>query len=49
MTILAIGIAVFVLLVLLTNTKRWKRLARGAQRAKNELESEVKEPGNDSA
>jgi hypothetical protein len=41
-TLIAIGIVLFVLLIVLTNTKRWKGLARGARRAKNELESEVK-------
>jgi hypothetical protein len=41
-TLLVIGIVLFVLLIVLTNTKRWKRLAGGARRAKNELESEIK-------
>lgn len=44
MTIVVIGVVLFVLLVVLTNTKRWKGLARGARRAKNELESEVRGP-----
>jgi hypothetical protein len=43
-TLVAVGIVLFVLLILLTNTKRWKRLASGARRAKSELESEVKTP-----
>lgn len=43
MTILAIGLVVAVLLILLTNTKRWRRLARGARSAKDELETEVKQ------
>lgn len=42
MTLIALGIALFVLLIVLTNTKRWKRLASGARRAKDELETEVK-------
>lgn len=42
MSLVVIGIVVFVLLVVLTNTKRWKRLAGGAKRAKDELETEVK-------
>jgi hypothetical protein len=41
-SLVVIGIVVFVLLIVLTNTKRWKRLASGAKRAKNELETEVK-------
>jgi hypothetical protein len=45
MTLVVIAVAVFVVLVLLTNTKRWKGLARGARRAKTELESEIKQPG----
>jgi hypothetical protein len=41
-SLVAIGIVVFIVLIVLTNTKRWKRLAGGARRAKNELETEVK-------
>jgi hypothetical protein len=41
-SLVVIGIVVFVLLIVLTNTKRWKRLAGGAKRAKAELETEVK-------
>jgi hypothetical protein len=41
-TLIAIGIVLFILLIFLTNTRRWKRLASGARRAKSELESEVK-------
>jgi hypothetical protein len=43
-SLVVIGIVVFVVLIVLTNTKRWKRLAGGARRAKNELETEVKSP-----
>jgi hypothetical protein len=43
-TFVALGIVLFVLLIILTNTKRWKGLARGARRAKSELESEIKSP-----
>jgi hypothetical protein len=39
MSLIVIGIVVFVLLILLTNTRRWKRLASGVRRAKSELES----------
>jgi hypothetical protein len=41
MTLVAIAVVVFVLLIVLTNTKRWKGLARGARKAKDELETEV--------
>jgi hypothetical protein len=44
MSLVVIGIVVFVLLIVLTNTKRWKRLASGAKRAKDELETEVTTP-----
>jgi hypothetical protein len=44
MTLVVVAVVLFVLLILLTNTKRWKSLARGARRAKNELETEVKKP-----
>jgi hypothetical protein len=43
-SLVVIGIVVFVVLIVLTNTKRWKRLAGGARRAKDELETEVKTP-----
>jgi hypothetical protein len=42
MSFIVLGIVVFVVLILLTNTKRWKRLVSGARRAKNELDREVK-------
>ena len=42
MSLIVLGIVVFVLLILLTSTKRWKGLARGAKRAKSELEEEIK-------
>jgi hypothetical protein len=47
-SLVVIGIVVFVLLIVLTNTKRWKRLASGARRAKDELETEAttSEPGD---
>jgi hypothetical protein len=40
-SLVVIGIVVFVVLIVLTNTKRWKRLAGGARRAKDELEAEA--------
>jgi Sec-independent protein translocase protein TatA len=42
MSIIALGVVLFVLLILLTNTKRWKGLVRGARRARSELESEAR-------
>jgi hypothetical protein len=44
MTILVAFIAVALVLILLTNTKRWRGLASGARRAKRDLEKEIKTP-----
>jgi hypothetical protein len=44
MSILIAFIAVAVVLILLTNTKRWRGLASGARRAKRDLEEEIKTP-----
>jgi len=41
MSLVVIGVVLFVLLIVLTNTKRWKRLAGGVRRAKDELETEA--------
>jgi hypothetical protein len=42
MSILIAFVAVALVLILLTNTKRWKGLARGARSAKHGLEQEIK-------
>ena len=47
MGILVAFIVVTVLLILFTNTKRWKGLARGARNAKRELEKEIQSPDDD--
>ena len=44
MSILVAFIVVAALLILLTNTKRWRGLAKGARRAKDDLEQEIKAP-----
>jgi hypothetical protein len=44
MSIIIAFVVVTLLLVLLTNTKRWKGLARGARGAKRGLEEEIKRP-----
>lgn len=41
MQILFIFIVVAVVLIFLTNTKRWKGLARGAKSVKSEFEDEL--------
>jgi hypothetical protein len=47
MSIFLAFVAVVVVLILLTNTKRWKGLARGAKSAKQGLEEEIKHPDDD--
>jgi hypothetical protein len=42
MSILIAFVVVALVLILLTNTKRWKGLARGARSAKRGLEQEIK-------
>jgi hypothetical protein len=44
MTILIVLIVVIVLGILLTNTKRWRGLARGAKRAADDFEKEIQKP-----
>jgi hypothetical protein len=44
MSIIIAFIVVVAVLILLTNTKRWKGLAGGARRAKQGLEEEIKSP-----
>ncbi len=44
MTILVVLVVVIVLGILLTNTKRWRGLGRGAKRAARELEDEIQKP-----
>lgn len=44
MTILIILLVVIALGILLTNTKRWRGLARGAKRAASDFEHEVQKP-----
>ena len=44
MTLLVILIVVIALGILLTNTKRWRGLARGAKRAANDFENEIQKP-----
>jgi hypothetical protein len=41
MSIIIAFVVVTVLLILLTNTSRWKGIARGARGAKKELEEEI--------
>jgi hypothetical protein len=43
-SILIAFLVVVAVLILLTNTKRWKGLASGARRAKRGLEEEIKTP-----
>jgi hypothetical protein len=44
MSIIIAFVVVVLVLILLTNTKRWRGLARGARRAKRDLEQEIKAP-----
>jgi hypothetical protein len=44
MSIIIAFVLVALVLILLTNTKRWRGLARGARRAKHDLEEEIKTP-----
>ena len=44
MTILVVIVVVIVVGILLTNTKRWRGLARGAKRAANDIEDEIQKP-----
>jgi hypothetical protein len=46
MSIVVAFVVVTVVLVLLTNTKRWKGLVRGARSAKHGLEDEIKRDGD---
>jgi predicted Holliday junction resolvase-like endonuclease len=40
--LLVIAIVVLVVLILLTNTKRWRALSRGARKSRRDLEQELK-------
>jgi hypothetical protein len=44
MSIVIAFVVVVLVLILLTNTKRWRRLASGARRAKHDLEEEINTP-----
>jgi hypothetical protein len=44
MSIIIVFVAVVLVLILLTNTKRWRGLASGARRAKRDLEEEIHTP-----
>jgi len=44
MTILVVLVVVIVVGILLTNTKRWKGLGRGAKRAASGFEDEIQKP-----
>ena len=44
MTILVVIVVVIVVGILLTNTKRWRGLARGAKRAASDFEDEIQKP-----
>jgi hypothetical protein len=44
LSIIIAFVLVVLVLILLTNTKRWRRLASGARRAKRDLEQEIKTP-----
>jgi hypothetical protein len=44
LSIIIAFVLVALVLILLTNTKRWRRLAGGARRAKRDLEQEIKTP-----
>jgi hypothetical protein len=46
MSIIIAFVVVTIVLVLLTNTKRWKGLIRGARGAKHSLEDEIKRDGD---
>ena len=47
MSIFLAFVVVVVVLIVLTNTKRWKGPARGARSAKQGLEKEIKSPDED--
>jgi hypothetical protein len=44
LSIIIAFVLVALVLILLTNTKRWRGLASGARRAKRDLEQEIKSP-----
>jgi uncharacterized protein YoxC len=43
MSLLVIAIAVIVLLIFVTNTKRWRAVGSGLKKSKRDLENEIEE------
>ena len=42
MPLIVIGLVVLVLLIFLTNTKRWKAIGQGVRKSKHDLQDEIR-------
>jgi hypothetical protein len=47
MQLVFIGLVVLVLLIFLTNTKRWKAIGQGVRKSKHDLQDEIRSPEED--
>ena len=47
MQLVLLGLVVLVVLIFLTNTKRWKAIGQGVRKSKRDLEEEVRSLGDD--